>query len=35
VILLHLADNDRSFSRHVPLMNGNLAAGEAHADVQA
>jgi hypothetical protein len=35
VVLLHLGGDDRSFDRHVPLLNGDLAGGNAYANVQA
>jgi hypothetical protein len=34
VSFLHLADDDRSLDRHVPLMDGDLAGGDAYTNVE-
>jgi hypothetical protein len=35
VVLLHPGDDDRSLRRHVPLVDSNLAVGDAYADAEA
>jgi hypothetical protein len=35
VILLHLADNDRSLDGHMTLMDSDLAGSDAYTDVEA
>jgi hypothetical protein len=35
VIPLYPGDNDRSLDGHVPFMDGDLAGGNAYADIQA